>query len=141
MNAPRGKPIPQPTPETKPYWDAARRHELTIQRCTACGKHYFYPRPYCPHCLSDKTEWTKVSGKGTLHTYVINHRPAPGFENEAPYVIAIVKLDEGPHMMTNIVETEQTPAALQLDMPLEVVFQKMNDEISLPLFRPAGRRA
>ena len=137
MNAPRGKPVPQPTPETKPYWDAAKRHELSIQRCTACGKHYFYPRPYCPHCLSDKTEWTTVSGKGTLLTYVINHRPAPGFENEAPYVIAIVKLDEGPHLMTNIVQVEPKPENLPVGLPVEVVFDDVNDEIAVPKFKPA----
>jgi uncharacterized OB-fold protein len=108
-----------------------------IQRCQDCGKYYFYPRPLCPHCMSDKTEWTKVSGKGTLHTYVINHRPAPGFENEAPYVIAIVKLDEGPHMMSNVVEVDPKPENLKPGMPLEVLFEDVNDQVSIPKFRPA----
>ena len=81
----------------------------------------------------------RASGRATLYSYVIHHRPVPGFV--PPYSIAVVQLEEGPRMMTNIVETEQTPEALQLDMPLEVVFQRMNDEISLPLFRPAGSAA
>jgi hypothetical protein len=76
----------------------------------------------------------RASGRATLHSYVINHRPAPGFD--APYAIAVVELDEGPRMMTNIVDCAQTPEALALDMPLEVVFAEQNDEISLPLFRP-----
>jgi uncharacterized OB-fold protein len=139
VNAPRGKPLPQPTPETAPYWEACKRHELMVQRCNDCGQYYFYPRPYCPHCLSDKTEWTRVSGKGTLLTYVINHRPAPGFESEAPYVIAIVKLAEGPHLMTNVVEVEPKPENLKPGMELEVVFDDVSDQIALPKFRPARR--
>ena len=78
---------------------------------------------------------TRASGKAKLHSYVIHHRPAPGFD--PPYAIAVVELAEGPRMMTNIVGCPQTPQALQLDMPLEVTYEKQNDEISLPLFRPA----
>jgi uncharacterized OB-fold protein len=81
----------------------------------------------------------KASGRGILYSYVINHRAAPGFE--PPYSIAVVELDEGPRMMTNIVGTPQTPEALQLDMPVEVVFERFGDEITLPLFRPAEPRA
>ena len=132
-----GKPVPRPTPDTRPYWDAAQRGELCIQRCTACGEHYFYPRPLCPRCGSDAVEWRAVSGRATLHSYVINHRPAPGFEDEAPYAIAVVQLEEGPRMMTNIVGIEQTPEALVLDMPLEVTFQDRNGTC-VPVFRPAG---
>jgi uncharacterized OB-fold protein len=132
----RPKPIPQPTPETQPYWDACKRHELMIQRCQDCSQYYFYPRPYCPHCMSDRTEWTKVSGRGTLHTYVINHRAAPGFEDEAPYVIGIVKLAEGPHMMTNVIGIEPTPENLPPGLELEVVFDDVNDRVAVPKFRP-----
>ncbi len=78
----------------------------------------------------------KASGRATLYSYVINHRPVPPFT--APYSIAVVELDEGPRMMTNIVGCPQTPAALQLDMLLEVVFDKQTDEITLPFFKPAG---
>jgi uncharacterized OB-fold protein len=80
----------------------------------------------------------RASGKATLYSYVIHHRAVPGFT--PPYSIAVVELEEGPRMMTNIVGIEQTPQALQLDMPLEVVFERMSEEISLPLFRPAGRK-
>lgn len=128
--------LPQPTPETQPFWDATKRHELWIQQCQDCQKHYFYPRPYCPHCLSANTQWVRASGRGRLHTFSINHRPAPGFEEVAPYIIAVVELAEGPRMMTNLVGVDPDPAKLSKDMPVEVVFQDVTAEITLPLFRP-----
>lgn len=129
------KPAPQPTPETQPFWDGTAAGELRLPRCVSCDRHYFPPRPFCPDCLSDDVVWEPVSGRGTLHTYVINHRAAPGFE--APYAIAVVQLEEGPRMMSNIVGVEQTPDALELDMALEVTFEQRNDVI-LPVFRPAA---
>ena len=78
----------------------------------------------------------KASGRGTLHSYIINHLPSPGFD-DGPFAIAVVELEEGPRLMSNILECEQTPEALQLDMPLEVTFEKLTDEITLPQFRPA----
>lgn len=134
MAEPR-RPLPRPTPETQHFWDGTRARELRLQRCDACAKVYFPPRPFCPGCASRKVSVFKASGRGRLYSYVINHRPAPGFE--PPYAIAVVELEEGPRMMTNIVEAAQTPEALQLDMPLEVVFEDFGDEITLPLFRPA----
>mgnify|MGYP000030869308 CR=1 FL=1 len=138
MTTPARKFLPDPTPETAPYWDGAKAHELRIQFCTDCQKHFFYPRIFCPTCLSDAVEWRTVSGKGTLLTYVLAARPAPGFENELPYAIAIVKLEEGPHLMTNIVNTELTPANLPAGMAVEVVFEDINEKITLPKFQPAG---
>ena len=132
------KPIPVPTPETQHYWDGAKAGELLLQRCKECGKTYCPPRPFCPECASRSVEAFKASGKGRLYSYIINHRPAPGFEDDAPYAIAVVELEEGPRLMSNIVECEQTPEALQLDMALEVTFEKVNGGISLPKFKPAG---
>lgn len=128
---------PKPTPETQPYWDGAVAGELRIQRCLDCREYFFYPRPFCPRCLEARVEWVTVSGRAKLHSYVINHRPAPGFEAEAPYAIAVVELAEGPRMMTNIVGVEATPENLVLDMELEVAFER-RDEICIPVFRPAG---
>ena len=133
------KPIPKPTPETQPYWDGALAGELRVQRCRACREHYFYPRPFCPRCASADVEWVAVSGRARLHSYVISHRPAPGFEAEAPYAIAVVALEEGPRLMTNIVGVENTPEHLVLDMELEVAFQERGDQC-VPVFRPAGAR-
>lgn len=130
------RPLPKPTPETQHYWEGAAAGELRLQTCNDCSKTYFPPRPFCPGCGSRSVKVVKASGKGKLHSYVIHARPAPGFD--PPYAIAVVELAEGPRMMTNIVGCPQTPEALQLDMDLEVTFEKQNDQITLPFFKPAG---
>ena len=127
---------PQPTPETRHFWEGAKSGELRLQRCDACQHTYFPPRPFCPACASREVSVFRASGRAILHSYVISHRPAPGFV--PPYSIAVVELEEGPRMMTNIVGCPQTPEALVLDMPLAVRFEQIDDEISLPLFAPAG---
>lgn len=129
------RPMPKPTPETMHFWDGTNAGELRLQRCCECDKAYFPPRPFCPDCGSRSVKVVKASGRATLYSYVINERAMPGFT--APYGICVVELEEGPRMMTNIVGCPQTPEALQLDMPLTVVFEKQNDAITLPLFRPA----
>jgi uncharacterized OB-fold protein len=134
------KPAPRPTPETRPFWDGAAAGELRIQRCQTCERHYFYPRPSCPHCGGDQVEWVRASGRATLYSYVINHRPAPGFEEEGPYAIAVVELEEGVRMMTNIVGVANTPENLPLDMELRVVFEQRGD-VHVPLFEPVGGAA
>jgi len=130
------RPLPAITPETRHFWEGTRNGELRLQKCTACGEIYFPPRPFCPQCGSPDVSVFRASGRATLLSYVIHHRPVPGFV--PPYSIAVVELEEGPRMMTNIVEVPQTPEALRLDMRLEVVFQQVSDEISLPVFRPTG---
>lgn len=126
---------PRPTPETRHFWEGTRAGEIRLQRCRPAGHVYFPPRPFCPVCNADEVEVVTASGRGTLYSYVISHRPAPGFT--PPYAIAVVELEEGPRLMSNIVECAQTPEALVLDMPLEVAFEKLDDDITLPLFRPA----
>ncbi len=128
--------IPTPTPESQHYWDGARAGELRLQRCNACDKAFFPPRKHCPECGARDVAVFKASGRGTLYSYVINHLPSPGFE--PPFAIAVVELEEGPRLMSNIVECDQTPEALELDMALEVTFEKLNDDITLPQFKPAG---
>ena len=129
------RPRPQPTPETQHFWDGTRIGEIRLQRCDACAKTYFPPRPFCPACGDRKVSVFKASGRASLYSYVIHHRPVPGFT--PPYAIAVVQLAEGPRMMTNIVDCPQTPEALQLDMALEPAFERIDDDITLPLFRPA----
>ena len=129
-------PLPEPTPETEHFWAGTKAGELRLQRCNACQVTYFPPRPFCPQCISREVEVFKASGSATLYSYVINERPHPAFDG--PYAIAIVQLEEGPRMMTNLVNVEQTPEALVLDMPLQVVFEPITDDISLPYFQPAG---
>jgi uncharacterized OB-fold protein len=129
-------PIPVPTPETRPFWEASRRHELCLQRCRACGRHFFYPRAACPHCLASDIEWRRVSGRGTLHTFTVVHRGQRNFPLGTPYVIAIVELTEGPRLMTNLVGIEPDPAKIRIGLPVEVVFEDVSAEIALPRFRP-----
>jgi uncharacterized OB-fold protein len=126
---------PKPTPETQHFWDGTQAGELRLQRCDSCANVYFPPRPFCPSCASRKVSVFKATGKGKLYSYVIHHRPVPGFT--PPYAIAVVELAEGPRMMTNIVDCPQTPEALKLDMALEPAFERIDDEITLALFRPA----
>jgi uncharacterized OB-fold protein len=126
---------PKPTPETRHFWEGTRAGELRLQRCDACAHVYFPPRPFCPACGGRKVSVFRASGKGKLYSYVIHHRPVPGFT--PPYSIAVVELEEGPRMMTNIVGCPQTPEALELDMKVEVAFERLDDHITLPLFRPA----
>jgi uncharacterized OB-fold protein len=128
--------LPQPTPETRHFWEGCNAGELRLQRCCACHEAYFPPRPFCPRCASRAVEVFAASGRATLYSYVINHRPRPDM-GTAPHSIAVVTLEEGPRMMTNIVGCPQTPEALQLDMPLQVRFQQESEEIALPLFEPA----
>ena len=130
------RPIPVPTPETAHFWEGARAGELRLQRCDDCDHVYFPPRPFCPGCSSRAVSIFAASGRGALASYVISERPHPAFDG--PYAIALVELEEGPRMMSNIVECPQTPEALILDMPLEVTFESLSDDISLPLFRPAA---
>ncbi|MFP6807768.1 MAG: OB-fold domain-containing protein [Pseudomonadales bacterium] len=128
-------PLPRPTPETQHFWDGAKLQELRLQRCDDCAHVYFPPRPFCAKCASRKVSVFTASGKATLYSYVINNRPHPAFDG--PYSIAVVELEEGPRMMSNIVNVDQTPEALILDMPLEVTYWQANEEISVPYFQPA----
>jgi uncharacterized OB-fold protein len=131
--APPSRPVPVPTPETQHFWDGTARGELLLQRCRACRATYFPPQPFCPRCTSDDVEVVRASGRASLTSYVVAHRGAPGFE--APYVIAVVELEEGPRLLTNLVEVPPEPERLPLDLPLEVVFEPLG-ELALPLFRP-----
>lgn len=133
----RGKFSPRPTPETAHFWEGTRNGMLRIQRCNTCGTAYFYPRTSCPACGSVDVSWEDASGRATLHTYVISHRAAEGFEDEVPYAIAVVELEEGPRMMTNIVGIANTPEDLVLDMALEVDFADRGEQ-RVAVFRPAG---
>ena len=134
-----GRAKPVPTPETQHFWDGAKAGQLLLQRCDECAKIYFPPRPFCPGCASRSVSTLQASGKATLYSYVIHHRKVPGFT--PPYAIAVVTLEEGPRMMTNIIDCPQTPEALELDMELEVAFVAMDDSITLPLFRPMKPQA
>jgi uncharacterized OB-fold protein len=130
------RPLPRPSPFSRPFWEAARRHELILQRCSSCTQHIFYPRYNCPHCGSTTLEWVKASGNGSVHTFTVARRPThPAFADRTPYVIAIVELEEGPRMTTNIVDCD--PDSVRIGMRVKVTFEDVNEEVSLPVFRPA----
>jgi hypothetical protein len=132
-----GIPLPRPTALSKPHWDAAREGRLVYQRCRDCGTRIFIPQPACTGCLGANLEWAQSSGRGTLYSYTIVHRPqSPKFE--VPYAVGIVELEEGWHMLSNLIECE--PDEIRVGMPLEVDFRKMSDAITLPYFRPAQKR-
>jgi len=129
------KPIPIVNPWARPFWDAAREGRLIIQKCKECNKNIFYPRIACPYCFSDGLEWVEASGKGTIYSFTVVENNAPSaFIQDMPYVVAIVKLEEGVQMLSNIVGCDTRE--LKCDTPVEVTFEKLNDEFTLPKFRP-----
>jgi len=129
--------LPLPDDETQPFWDAARERRLLIKRCNACGEAYFYPRNFCPKCWSDDTSWEEASGRATLYTWSIVYRnDLPPFGERVPYVAAIVDLEEGPRMITNVEGCEFDD--LKAGMHLVVDYRVETDEVTLPVFRPAS---
>ena len=128
------KPVPVVNPWARPFWEAAKEKRLIIQQCKDCNKHIFYPRIACPHCFSDQVDWVEASGKGKVYSFTVVKNNAPSaFITGMPYVIAVVKLEEGVQMLTNIVGCD--PEAVTCDMPVEVIFEKLNDEFTLPKFQ------
>ena len=132
------RPIPPMSAMTRPYWDAARNGELVLQHCSDCDHKVFPPRAHCPSCGSAGLAWQPVSGNGVIYSYTVAYRPPhPVFAEQCPLAIAIVELDEGPRMMTNIVGCE--PADLQVGMAVRVAFEPIDDsEVVLPVFTPSG---
>jgi uncharacterized OB-fold protein len=127
------RPLPVPDGDTKPYWDAAKEHRLVIQRCQDCGEAIFYPRSVCPHCMSDRIAWIDASGRGTIYSYVVVHRAPAAFADLAPYVVALIDLEEGVRLMSNVVGAAASD--VKIGAPVEVVFDDVTPEITLPKFR------
>ena len=133
MGAPP-KPLPEITPEMAPFWEAARRHELVVQRCKGCGAYRFPARELCSRCLSRDSGWERASGRGTLFSFAVMHQAShPGFAAEVPYAVVTVELDEGARLLSNVVGCP--PGDLRVGMPLEVVFEDVTPEVTLPKFR------
>ncbi len=131
--------LPRPTPETEAYWSALREHRLQLPWCVECGKAHFYPRLLCPHCGSEKLEWRAASGRGSIHTFVINHKAAKGYEDKTPYVIAVIELEEGPRMLSNLVMDEApTPDNVKIGMPVTITYEDITPQVTLPRFRITG---
>jgi uncharacterized OB-fold protein len=130
------KPIPAMTPALAPFLEGAKRHELVIQKCAACGTYRFPPRDLCSNCLSTQSTWEKVSGRGEIFSYSVMHQVYhPGFATEVPYAVVLVQLQEGPRITSNLVDVP--PGAVRIGMPVKVVFEELSDEVTLPKFAPA----
>jgi uncharacterized OB-fold protein len=132
------KPLPVITPMNRPYWEAARQHELKMPRCKECGKIIWPIAPRCQECWSTNYEWVHLSGRGTLSSWVVYHQAFhPGYVDELPYHVAEVDLEEGPRLVTHIVGADVKD--LKYKMPVEVCFDDVTPEITLPKFRPVKR--
>lgn len=130
------KPLPIVDPESAPYWTGLKERRLILKRCRDCGRHHFYPRALCPHCHSDALEWADARGTGSVYSYTVARRPAgPAFKADAPYVVAVVELDEGARMMTNIVTDDVE--SVRIGQRVAVHFEAVTEEVTLPKFRPA----
>ena len=121
---------PSLNPGDKEYFDAAADGKLMIKKCGACGEHHYYPRSLCPFCFSDKVSWVQAKGTGTIYTYSVTRRGTP-----VPYAIAYVTLDEGPKMITNIVDCDLD--SVKIGQKVRVVFKKTEGGFSMPMFAPA----
>jgi len=131
------KPIPTITAELRPFFDAAKRRELMVQRCRSCQTLRFPAREICSQCLSREVEWVAVSGRGEVFSYNVMHQVYhPGFATEVPYAVVVVQLDEGAKMISNLVGV--APQDIRIGMRVEVVFEDVSDEVTLPKFRPAA---
>ena len=130
------KPLPTVDPESAPYWSALKENRLILKHCRDCGRHHFYPRALCPHCHSDALEWSDARGTGSIYSFTVARRPAgPAFKADAPYVVAVIDLDEGARMMTNIVTDNDD--AVRIGQRVAVQFDAVTDEVTLPKFRLA----
>jgi hypothetical protein len=127
------KPVPRPSPESVPFWEGAKAKKLMLPRCNVCGQFWFPPSQRCRHCLSPDFAWVESGGCGRIYSFVVYHRVYhPAFEADVPYVVAIVELDEGPRLLSNIVGT--APDDVRCDARVRVVFEDACDGVTIPKF-------
>jgi hypothetical protein len=130
------KPLPFANEDTAEYWEACKRGELRLQRCSDCGHWRFPPAVLCPRCLSERSSWEALSGLGTVYTFIVVHRPQhPAFYEDVPYNVAIVELEEGPRLHSRIVGCANEE--IRIGMRVEVTFEKKNDDVTMPYFKRA----
>lgn len=128
--------LPTIETETRPFWEGTKAGKLLLRSCNACGKTHYYPRPFCPACWSDDVEWVEASGRATLYTHSLVHvNDLPPFGEQVPYVAAVVDLEEGPRMMTQLEGCD--PDDLEIGMALEAGFRELTDEVTIVVFHPA----
>jgi uncharacterized OB-fold protein len=129
------KPVPQPTATSAPFWQAAQREQLKLQYCSSCNNYQHFPRPVCGNCWSENIQWRQCSGKGQVYSYSVCHAPTlPSFKDQTPYVVAMVELEEGVRMTTNIIDCN--PASVCIGMAVQAVFDHVTDACTLIKFGP-----
>jgi uncharacterized protein len=130
------KPLPRISPDNAPFWAGCKRHELVLPFCAACGKPHLPPGPVCPFCLGDRIDWRRAAGRGRVSSWVVVHQPYfPAFKAELPYNVVQVELNEGPRLTANLVEAPNS--VLKVGLAVEVVFDDVTPDVTLPRFRPA----
>jgi len=131
------KPLPEFRPETKPFWEGCKNHSLMLPRSKQTGKFFFYPRAFSPgDDMSSDIEWVKSPGRGKVWTFSIHHMgPTKAYKEDGAYVVALIELEEGVKMMSNVVDCDVSD--VKIGMEVEVVFDDVTDEVTLPKFRPA----
>ena len=134
------KPLPSPDADSAALWAGMRAGRLLLQHCLACGHTQYYQQGICRACGSDRLEHRAASGRGHVHSYSVVHRaPGPAFKADTPYAVLLVELDEGPRMISSLVDAD--PSAVAIDMAVELVFDPVTDQVTLPRFRPASGAA
>lgn len=128
-------PLPVPDSESKPFWDGLRAHKLMLQRCASSGDYLFPPVTFCPGTL-ERPEWAEASGRGKIFSWIVVRHPVPRdiYADKVPYVVALITLEEGCRITGNIVGCD--PEAVRADMPVEIVFNAITPDITLPAFQP-----
>lgn len=125
-------PVPEPTPDSRPYWDGLRASRFMVQRCTSCGKLRHYPRPLCDQCFSFDAEWTRLSGRGVVHSWTICHHAfLPAFKSRLPYIVAIADLDGG--IRANLELSGPAGQEIWIGMPVEIAYRIITDAVTLPV--------
>ncbi len=137
------KPLPPITEQSRPFWEATRARRLQLPRCDHCGAFHTYFEPWCSECGKEGVHWEELSGKGRIWANCRFHKVYfPGFAGDSPYNVAMVQLDEGPKLMTNIVDLPTgNLSEMPIGMPVEAVFVDVTDEVTLVKFRPARERS
>jgi uncharacterized OB-fold protein len=132
------KPLPSPDADSAAFWEGLARGELLLQHCLDCGAVHYYQQAMCRRCLSGRLEHRAASGRGTVYSYSVVHRaPGPAFRGDTPYAVLLVELEEGPRMISSLVEAD--PASVAIGMAVELVCERVSDEVVLPRFRPVAR--
>ncbi len=130
------KPIPEPDPLSKPFWDGAKAGKLMLPRCLDCNRVHWYPRWICPYCHSMSLEWIEASGKGRIHTFAVQHRAFGGWAEETPFVTAYIDLQEGDRMLTVLRGVDPLkPEEIKIDSVVQVEFEEASEEVSIPFWR------